>query len=149
MKSIRRVAIVAASVCLAFATPSQAQDSYPLEDGDYVEVAGVMIEDGHALDYANHIAGMWKRGQDFAVSQGWITSYEVLGNVHPRKGEPDVYLITRFAKFADAAEDDRRDKAYRAHMQRTIAQLQSESGERAKIRTLGSTMLLRELKIKK
>lgn len=149
MTIIRNAAIAAASLCLAFAVPVKAQDSYPLDDGDFVEISAIQIDDGHSLDYAQHIAGMWRKGQDFAKAQGWITSYEVMGNMYPRKGEPDVYLIVRFPNFASPAENDKRDAAYRAHMQRTITQLQAESGDRAKYRKLAGSMLLRELRFKK
>ena len=149
MKIVRCAAIAAVSLCLAFAAPVQAQDSYPLEDGDFVEISSIQIDDGHSLAYAQHVAGMWRKGQDFAKAQGWITSYEVMGNMYPRRGEPDVYLIVRFANFATAAENVKRDAAYRAHMQRTIAQMESESGDRAKYRKLAGSMLLRELRFKK
>lgn len=149
MTIIRNAAIAAASLCLAFAAPVLAQDANPLTDGDYVEISAIQIDDGHGLDYAQHIAGMWRKGQEFAKSQGWITSYEVMGNMYPRKGEPDVYLIVRFPSFASVAENEKRDAAYRAHMQRTTAQLEAESGDRAKYRKLSGSMLLRELKFKK
>jgi hypothetical protein len=137
MKLLNKLMICAASCTLAWSAPAAAQDAWPMEDGDYVEVSSIRIDDGHALDYANHLAGMWRKGQDFAKAQGWITGYEVLYNVNPRENEPDVYLITRFARFADQAENRRRDAAYRA-------QMQAESGERAKYRHLAGSMLLRE-----
>lgn len=149
MKIIRNAAFAAASLCLAFAAPLQAQDAYPLDDGDFVEISAIQIDDGHSLDYAQHVAGMWRKGQEYAKSQGWITSYEVMGNMYPRKGEPDVYLIVRFANFATAAENVKRDAAYRAYMQRSIAQLEAETGDRAKYRKLAGSMLLRELRFKK
>jgi hypothetical protein len=149
MNIARRAAILAASLSFAFATPVLAQDAYPMDQGDFVEISAIQIDDGHTVDYLNHVTGLWRRGQEFAKSQGWITSYEVMANVHPRKGEPDVYLITRSSRMVDAAEQKKRDDAYNAHMQRTVAQLESESGERAKYRHLAGTQLLRELRFKK
>lgn len=149
MHIARRAAVLAASLSLAFAAPVMAQDAWPMDQGDYVELSAITIEDGRTLDYLNHLAGMWRRGQEFAKQQGWITSYEVMANAYPRKGEPDIYLLVRTPRLADAAEDLRRDAAYRAYMQRTVAQMQSESGDRAKYRTLSGAMLLRELRFKK
>jgi hypothetical protein len=120
-----------------------------MDQGDYVEISGIQVDDGHSLDYLNHVAGLWRKGQEFAKSQGWITSYEAMTNVHARKGEPDIYLIVRSPRFADAAEETRRDDAYRAYMQRTVTQLETESGDRAKFRKLAGSMLLRELRFKK
>ena len=148
MKLRIHIAAAAACLCLAFAAPALAQDAYPMNQGDYVELSGITIDDGHTIDYLNHVAGLWRRGQEYAKSQGWITSYEVMANAFPRKGEPDIYLIVRTPRFVDAAEDRKRDQAYRAYMQRTVAQLESESGDRAKYRHLSGSMLLRELRFK-
>ena len=149
MKLVHRAAILAATLSLALTAPAIAQDAYPMDQGDFVEISAIQIDDGHGLDYANHLAGQWRRGQEFAKSQGWITSYEVFANVHPRKGEPDIYLMVRSPRLADAVEDVKRDAAYRAYMQRTIAQMQAESGDRAKFRKLAGSQLLRELRFKK
>lgn len=149
MNTFRRAALLAATMTLAFAAPAIAQDAYPMDLGDYVELSAITIDDGHSVDYLNHVAGMWRRGQDYARSQGWITSYEVMTNAFPRKGEPDIYLLVRTPRLVDAAEDAKRDQAYRAYMQRTVAQLETESGDRAKYRHLSGTMLLRELRFKK
>lgn len=149
MNIIRHAALLAASATLAFSVPALAQDDYPLVGGDWVEVSGISISDGHSLDYANHLAGMWRKGQDFAKAQGWITSYEILANTHPRDGEPDIYLMTRFPEFENEAEGERRGKAYREMMKATIADMEKASGDRAEYRTLMGNMLLKELKWRK
>lgn len=149
MKIVHHAAFAAASLCLAIASPALAQSTYPMDQGDYVEISAIQVDDGHGVDYLNHVAGLWRKGQEFAKSQGWISGYEVMSNTYPRKGEPDIYLIVRFPRMVDAAEDAKRDEAYRAYMQRTVTQLQAESGERAKYRKLAGSMLLRELRFKK
>lgn len=149
MLAIRKAAVLAASLSLAFATPVMADDPWPNEEGDYVEVSMIAVEDGHDLDYMTHLAGQWRKGQDFAKAQGWISSYEILVNVNRRPGEPDYYLVTRFPRFADNAEMKKRDEAYYAHMQATVAQMQAASGKRAEYRKLMGSQLLRALIWKK
>jgi hypothetical protein len=68
--------------------------------------------------------------------------YEILSNEFKRAGEPDYYLITRFAKFTDPAESDKREAAYTAYMANTNAQMEALSGERAKYRYQMGTILL-------
>jgi hypothetical protein len=121
MKALRFAA--SAALALAFATPAMAQQ-LPVVPGDYVSMSSISVDDGHDLDYVNHLAGMWRKGQDFAVKQGWITGYEILSNEFKRKGEPDYYLLTRFAKFPDPAEEEKRQAAYNAYMATTNAQLE-------------------------
>lgn len=143
MKSVRLAA--AAAIALAFATPAIAQQ-YPVVPGEYVTMSMISVDDGHDLDYINHLAGMWRKGQDFAVKQGWINSYEILTNENRRSGEADYYLVTRFTKFPDAADEDKREAAYNAFMATTNAQMQAASGERAKYRHQVGSMLLRSWK---
>ena len=145
----RFAAIAAASICIAFATPVAAQSDWPIDNGDFVEVGMISVDDGHDLEYATFLADRWKAQQEFAKSQGWITSYEVLFNANRRKGEPDIYLLTRFSKMPDSAEELKREKAFLDFIKQTTAQLQAESGDRAKFRTQIGSMLLREGRFKK
>ena len=145
MKNLKLFAAgAAASLMLAMPQAASAQSEFPLEGAGWVEVSGIHIDDGHNLDYANHLAGMWRKGQDFAKAQGWITDYQVLTNVNPREGEPDVYLMTWFPAFATKQEEERRDELYRQHMAMTDSQMEAASGKRADYRKVGSSMLLRQ-----
>lgn len=147
-QDMRRFLIGAAALAAAtFSTQSLGQ-GWPFTPGDYWEVSAIDVADGASLNYATFLADRWRRNQEFARSQGWIKSYHVLSNVHARKDEPDLYLITVFDSFADPAEGERRRQAFEAHNRRTTAQLEAESGERAKIRTLAGEMLLREMRFK-
>jgi hypothetical protein len=140
MKLMLKAAALAATLSFACATPAMAQ-SNPMVGGDLVEVSSITIDDGHGLDYAKHLAGMWRQQQEYAKSQGWITGYEVLANVNKRPGEPDVILVVRFKSIPDAAEDERRAKQFRDNVKQTDAQMQAASGERAKYRkVLGSQL---------
>ncbi|WP_265563547.1 hypothetical protein [Sphingomicrobium arenosum] len=142
MKKLMLAATIAAATI--WAAPAAAQD-WPMTPGHYWEVTGVSVDDGHALDYANWLASRWVSNQEFAKSQGWIAGYHILNNVHARDDEPDLYLITIFDEMVDAEEGERRRLAYQQHMQRSAAQLQQESGQRATYRHVGSTILLRDM----
>lgn len=148
MNALRKAALLAASLSLAFAAPAMAQ-SNPMIGGEYVEVSSIAIDDGHFLDYANHLAGMWRANQEYAKSQGWITGYEVLSNVNGRPGEPDLILVTRFKSFADPVEEDRRNKQYGDHVKLTEAQMQAASGDRAKYRKVLGSQLWQVLNFRK
>lgn len=148
MHAIRRAAVLAASLAFICATPALADDPWPNEPGDYVSVSMIKVDDGHDLHYMQYLAGQYRKSQDFAKSQGWITDYEILANVNARPGEPDYYLITRFPRFADQAEEKKRDEAYDAYMKQTVAEAQAGSAERAKYRTQMGSQLLRALKWK-
>lgn len=143
MKALHRAAIFAATLSLALSAPVRAEDSYPVKPGDYVEIGMITVDDGHDLDYMNWLADQWRKRQDYAKSQGWITGYEILTNEYRRAGEPDVYLITRFAAWPSTTENDKRGDALRAYMTQTDQQMQASSAQRATYRHQVGSMLLR------
>ena len=148
MKIFRYAAFFVAPFWLAFSMPAVAEIN-PWAQGEYVQVTGVTVDDGHLSDYTDYLAGFWKDEQEFAIAQGWQTSWEVLQNVHKRPGEPDLYLIRRYKNLVDGAEFDRRAALVRDKVKMTEAQMQSASGDRAKFRQVQGTTLMQALKLRK
>jgi len=146
MKPYLMAAALAATTLVA-AVPAQAQN-YPFEPGGLMEVTEITIEDGGDFAYADFLAKTWRKNQEFAKSQGWITDYRVWSNVFKRDGEPDLFLVVTYPDMPDAAESTRRREAFRAFMKQTDAELAAASGARAKIRHVGGTMLLSEMRFK-
>lgn len=141
---MKAMLVAAAATTIAFAAPASAQQ-FPLTGGEYWEVTAVDVEDGHGITYANWLASEWRKFNDYAKSQGWISDYDILVNVHNRSDEGDFYLITKYKSLPDGAEQERRNAAFRQAMQRSDAQLSAESGSRAKYRNVMGTMLLQEM----
>ncbi len=144
IKSTLAAAVMA--IALPFAAPAAAQE-FPLVSGEYVSMAGVVVEDGEGgLKYAEWLATEWKRFQEYAKSQGWISDYGIYANSNARAGEPDIFLVTQFASLPDAAEEERRNKAFDAWSKTTVREQIAASGNRSEYRTVISSMLLQELK---
>ena len=117
----------------------------PLKGGDFWDVAAVTIDDGHFADYADYLAGQYRKNMEFQKSKGWIKGYYILNNVNQRRDEPDLYLITVFDHVPTAAENIQREKDANAFLQQTTRQSIAGSGQRATYRHLGSDMLLQEM----
>ena len=149
MRTLRLAAFAAVTLAFAAPLPALAQNNDPFIGGDYVSVTGVKIDDGHYLDYANFLSGFYKAQEEYAVKQGWQTSWEILANVNARKGEPDLFLMRRFKNIPDGAEGERRAKLIRENVKMDDAQMEAASGERAKFRHIEDNMLLQELKWRK
>ena len=132
---------------IAMASPATAQD-YPLKNGNFWNVAEITIDDGHFGDYADHLAGNYRKTQDFAKSKGWIKDYYILANINKRADEPDLYLVTITDHITTPAEDEAREKEFNAYLQTSARQGDRESGARAKFRKLGGNFLLQELRYK-
>lgn len=146
MHKLMFAALGAATMLLA--TPAVAQD-YPLKTGNFWNVAEITIDDGHFGDYADHLAGLYRKTQDFAKSKGWIKDYYILSNVNKRANEPDLYLVTITDHLTTPAEDVAREKEFNASLSTSARQQDKESAARAKFRHLGGNMLLQELVYKK
>lgn len=146
MKKLGLAALGAAMLSLAVPQVAIGQSAWPLDPAGWVEIGMIDIEDGHSLEYANYLADGWRKSQDFAKAQGWITDYQIWANNNPRDGEGDLYLVTWFPNFADPAESLRRERLFLDHMKRTEAQLQAESGKRAEYRKQLGSMLFQNLK---
>ena len=136
------------AVTLTFAVPAAAQD-YPLKGADYWTVAEITIDDGHFGDYADHLAGAYRKTNDFARSKGWIKSYHILSNVNKRGSEPDLYLVTISDRLPSPAEDVTREAEMNAFLATSARQQDAQSGARAKFRHLGGSQLLQEMVYKK
>jgi hypothetical protein len=146
MRNTLIAALGAATMLFAF--PAAAQD-FPVKGGDYWTVAEITIDDGHFGDYADHLAGLYRKSIDFQKSKGWIKSSYILANVNKRAGEPDLYLVTIADRPTTAAEDEQRAKETNAFLQSSARQADTQSGARAKYRTLGGNMLLQEMVYRK
>jgi hypothetical protein len=141
MKTLGLAALGAVS--LAFAAPAAAQSEWPVEPGDFVEVSMIDIDDGHSLEYAQHLAGEWRKSSDYAKSQGWSTNYQIWTNEFPRAGEAEIWLVTWFPMMADKAEALRREKLFNDYMATTAAKQEAASGKRATYRKLAGSLLMR------
>jgi len=133
---------------IAFASPVAAQD-YPLRGGNFWTVAGITVDDGHAGDYADYLAGAYRKNLDFSKSKGWVKTSFILSNVNKRAGEPDLYLVTITDRVPTPAEEEAREKEMNAFLATTTRDQDKQSGARAKYRKLGGNTLLQEMLYKR
>ena len=119
MRKTMIAALGAAAMLLS--TPAVSQD-FPVKGGDYWTVAEITVEDGHFGDYADHLAGLYRKSIDFQKSKGWIKASYILSNVNKRAGEPDLYLVTIADRPTTPAEDDARAKETNAYLQSSARQ---------------------------
>jgi len=141
MNSIRLAAFAAAAT-FSFGAASALAQSSPFVAGDYVEVTGITVDEGHSLDYQNWLTTYAAKQAAYSRSQGWMISTEFLANVNRRKGEPDLYIVRRYKSLPDAAEGERRAKMMNDYMKTTDAQQDASAGDRAKYRHVEGSQLL-------
>lgn len=135
---------VLGAATMAVAVPAVAQE-LPLNPGDYWDVTSVKIDDGHFADYADFLAGDFRKQNEYAKSKGWIKGYYVLSNNNPRKDEADLYLVTVFDHVPTAAEQMSRDKEMNAYLATTDRKSMAASGARATYRHITGDELLQEM----
>jgi hypothetical protein len=141
MRKLILTALGAATMLCA--VPAAAQD-VPLVNGNFWNVSEITIDDGHFATYADFLAGSYRKTMEFQKSKGWIKDYYILANGNKRSGEPDLYLVTIFDHVTTPAEDVAREKEVNAYMAQTTRSADASSGDRAKYRHQGGSMLLQE-----
>lgn len=139
IKAIAVLAFGASSLLMASGALAQ---EWPLVGGDYWEVTGIDIKDGGSWKYANWLASEWRKDLEFAKSKGWIKDYMIVGNVHGRSDEPDLYLIRVREDVPSGAEGEKRQKEYFEWQKKSAEDLVGESGNRAEYREVKSSSLL-------
>jgi len=149
-KTIRKSLLLLAlsASFLAMSATAMAQE-WPLVSGDYWSVTGIEVKDGGDLKYQTWLANEWKSNAEFAKSKGWLKDYMIFSNVHPRKGEPDLYLVWIFENMPSGPESEARYKEYMNWQTKTEEQMEAESGNRAEYREVLSTSLLQVLNFRK
>ncbi len=140
-----RKSILAALGAVVLVMPSIASSQeLPLKSGDFWDVGSISIDDGHFGDYADFLAGEYRKRMEFQKSKGWIKGYHILANLNPRDGEPDLYLVTIFDHVTTPAEDVAREKDSNAFLAQTTRQGMAGSAHRATFRHLKGDILLQE-----
>ncbi|MEH6789832.1 hypothetical protein [Parasphingorhabdus sp.] len=147
MKKMMMATAMIVAAPTALSTPAMA-DEFPLMAGDYTTMTGIFIEDSGWTAYASYLASEWKKNQDFAKSKGWISDYKIYYVVDPRDGEPTMYLTQTFPSWPSGTEMEKRNKEWEAFDKRTNAQLDAESGNRAKFRKVTGSMTLQEATVR-
>lgn len=142
MRKIILVALGAATMLASI--PAAAQD-LPLVGGDYWDVTGIKIDDGHFADYVDFLVTDSRKQNEFAKSKGWIKAYYILSNNNNRKDEPDLYLVTISDRMPTPAEQISRNKEMNAYLQSDDRKQIAGSGHRATYRHITGDMLLQQL----
>ena len=145
MKKIILSSLLATTMMLA--APATAQDT-AYTPGTYWVVQGITVEDGQLENYMDYIAATYRKSQDFAKQNGWISGYTILQNVNRRLDEPHLYLVTELPRLATPQEEVERERKLNEHMQQTSRQATEQSGQRVAMRKLGNNLLLQELDLR-
>ncbi len=118
------------------------------EPGAVLALTHVYTKPGMFNAYINDIKANWRRSMDVQVEAGHVVSYGMYTVVSPREGEPDLILRVTYPNWAtfDLSPD------YWDELMVNTFGSQDEAREagikREELRTIGSEMLLQELKFK-
>lgn len=145
MKRIR--IIILALLLLGGTTAAMAQDhSRSTEPGSVLALTEVHVEPGMWNAYMNDLKANWRRSMEAQIEDGQVSSYGMYAVVSPRQGEPNLILRVTYPNWATF---DRGPEYFEELMKNTFGGMDEarEAGiERGELRTLGSELLLREIK---
>jgi hypothetical protein len=145
MKTLR--IIIFSSLLLACIASAWAQDhSRSTEPGAVLALTNVHVKPGMFNAYLNDLKANWRRSLEAEMEDGHVLGYGMYSVVAPREGEPNLILRVSYANWAAF---DKGPDYYEELMKNTFGGMDEarEAGvERGELRTLGSEMLLQEVK---
>ncbi|WP_373491302.1 hypothetical protein [Parasphingorhabdus sp.] len=151
MKLMRNM-MIAASVALvtvpmSISAPAMAQDS-SYKSGTVWNVSRIKVLDGQFENYMDHLAGQWKKVQEFGKAEGIIVDYHVLATNNARDGEPNLVLVIEYKDYAKTAEIEAFTKKVNAMLATTDRTADKEYGQRTKMREPMGSVQYQELDLK-
>lgn len=145
MKPIHR--LIAAALIIGTPLLAVAQDhTRSTEPGNVVALTEVHVKPGMFNAYMNDLKKGWARSLEAQKERGDIVNYGMYSVVSPREGEADLVLTVVYPNWAAF---DRGPDYFEQMMTETFGGLDEarEAGiEREELRTIGSEMLLQEVK---
>lgn len=148
MKMIKAImAGTAMMLAAALTAPAMAQESN-YKPGTVWEVGRINVLPGQFENYVDWLAGQWKKVNDLAKAEGIVAEYHVLGNTHPREGEPDLLLVIEYKDYQTTAQQEAFNKKVNAMLAQDDRKATAASGERGKMREQLGSIQYQELILK-
>jgi len=143
------LAALTASTILAFTPAMAAGNGAPnYEKGTVWQSVEVQTKDGHFDQYMQWISTEWKAQEEALKKDGQIVDYKVMIVTDPRYNEPDILLLTEYKNMAAFDEPVAKEYAMAEKLFGPLAKMNKEQADRASIRTVMGTTLMREVKLK-
>ncbi len=131
---------------LLLLTPMLAFAEAPFKQGTYWAITSVEVHPGKFDAYIENLNNLWRKQMDRLIEQEKVVSYKMLNNVHPRKGEPDLWLMVEWKSAGEMMDMD--DDYWDKLMSDTVGTRDDSAKrniERGELRTITGNTLVREV----
>jgi hypothetical protein len=137
-------AFALAILLLPFSVFSAEGDPYAW--GTYWTVTSVDTKPAKFDDYLDDLKANYRRSLDMQIADGKVKSYTMYANVHPRDGEPDLWLLVEWNSGADMLDTPTEYfEGLTAKIFGSLDQGEAANIDRGELRTIMSTTLLRQM----
>jgi hypothetical protein len=129
--------------------PLQVMAARDYQNGTYWTVTSVATKPGMYNEYISDLKTVWLKSIEMLIKDGKALSYRMFSNVHPRNGEPDLYLLVEWKSAGDVLDES--DEYWDAHEEKLFGSMDKGTEanvKRGDLRTIMSESLLRELSFK-
>ncbi len=148
MKLMKSVMVASAMMMtVPMAAPAMAQES-SYEPGTVWSASRIKVLPGQFENYMDHLAGQWKKVNDFAKAEGMLVEYHVLATNNARDGEPDLVLVIEYKDYYSIAQQQAFAKKVNAMLATDERKQTAASGDRSKMRELMGSTEYQELVLK-
>ena len=133
-------------LCLT-ATGAIAQDnSRNWENGHVVQITNVHIKPGMFNAYINDLNSLWRKSLEIQKKDGHVIDYAMYSNPNAREGEPDLILSVTYKNYAAFDLGIEYFEKVSEQLKGSMEAMRSAAMDREELRTIGSTMILEEVK---
>jgi len=148
MKLMKSAALACVMMmALPVAAPAFAQESnYDL--GNVWSASRINVLPGQFENYMDHLAGQWKKVNEFAKAEGMLVEYHVLSTNNARDGEPDLILVIEYKDYYSKAQQEAFNKKVNALLATDDRSQTAASGARSSMRELMGSTEYQELVLK-
>lgn len=127
-------------------TSAVAQDhSRGWDEGHIVQVTEVHTKEGMFNAYINDLSNVWRKYLEAQKEDGDVIRYDMYSNVNPREGEPDLFLAVTYKNWAAFDRGVEYFDNLGAKILGSPEDMRKADIDRGKLRTIGSTYVLREI----
>jgi 3-hydroxy-3-methylglutaryl CoA synthase len=135
-------------VALGSVTASAQDHSRGWDTGNIVQVTNVHIKDGMFNAYINDLNNVWRKFLEEQMKDGSVIDYGMYSNPNSRKGEPDLILTVTYANWAAFDRGVEYFEEIGSKVLGSTENMRTANIDRGKLREIGSTTVLQEIKFK-
>lgn len=135
-----------AMLCVTANTATAQDHDRNWENGHVVQITNVHIKPGMFNAYINDLNNLWRKSLEIQKKDGYVIDYGMFANPNAREGEPDLILSVTFKNWAAFDRGMEYFDKMSEQLKGSTEAMREAAIDREELRTIGSTIMLQEVR---